>query len=162
MKFSLALVGLFAAIAMADDCQVGSRIHEKEFRKKSLSPVETCYFWDPPLTEILSVAWSVNICAAQVYRTAAEKFAVELSSRQVEQLKSLENQVLYLVLYLYLYLSLICNLHSRDPNPCLPPTVCARMARAGLVAERSLVSRTFRNLRTFKDLKDLQRRIPQK
>ena len=33
MKFSLALVGLFAAIAMADDCQVGSRIHEKEFRK---------------------------------------------------------------------------------------------------------------------------------
>merc|ERR1711944_123178 len=38
MKFSLALIGLFAAIAMADDCQV--------------------------------------------YRTAAEKFAVELSSRQ--------------------------------------------------------------------------------
>merc|ERR1712203_839165 len=65
MKFSLALVGLSAAIAMADDCQV--------------------------------------------YRTAAEKFAVELPR------------------------------DSRDPNPCLPPTVCARMARAGLVAERSLV-----------------------
>merc|ERR1712012_1027261 len=46
MKFSLALIGLFAAISMADDCQVESRINEK------------------------------------VYRTAAEKFAVELSSRQ--------------------------------------------------------------------------------
>ena len=91
------------------------------------------------------------VCAAQVYRTAAEKFAVELSSRQVEQLKSLVNQVVYLLLYLCLYLSLIGNLHSRDPNPCLPPTVCARMARAGLVAERSLVSRTFRNLRTFRE-----------
>ena len=91
------------------------------------------------------------VCAAQVYRTAAEKFAVELSSRQVEQLKSLVNQVVYLVLYLCLYLSLIGNLHSRDPNPCLPPTVCARMARAGLVAERSLVSRTFRNLRTSRE-----------
>ena len=33
MKFSLALIGLFAAIAMADDCQVGSIINEKEFRK---------------------------------------------------------------------------------------------------------------------------------
>ena len=93
----------------------------------------------------------MNICANQVYRTAAEKFAVELSSRQVEKLKSLENQGLYLVLYLYLYLSFIYNSHSRDRNPCLPPTVCARMARAGLVAERSLVSRTFSNIRTFKE-----------
>merc|ERR1712122_162592 len=65
MKFSLALIGLFAAIAMADDCQV--------------------------------------------YRTAAEKFAVELSSRQP------------------------------GPESLSAPTVCARMARAGLVAERSLV-----------------------
>ena len=87
----------------------------------------------------------MTICAAQVYRTAAEKFAVELSSRQVEKLKSLG------VLHLYLYLSFIYNSHSRDRSPCLPPTVCARMARAGLVAERSLVSRTFSNIRTFKE-----------
>merc|ERR1712039_664439 len=65
MKFSLALVGLFAAIAMADDCQV--------------------------------------------YRTAAEKFAVELSSRQ-----------------------------SRPESLSAPDGVCED-ARAGLVAERSLV-----------------------